>query len=597
MITDDQFNYEEFAQKLVDQIPSLIPQDISEKHVKYIIDTAHNFIILAGESLVNDDTIKLTSEDAAYICQILAEWTFHKSVDLARSDIPNEYWDTILQKIAFTIFEITKHCYKNKIKHEELLDTVERHVIKTYNAAIDELLEENKIKKKTAKNAKKQSNIDKMAEERKEEEEEEEEEDSDYVETDTSQKPKRNFKYIFCFLCVITLIKLAVKCPEVLNNIVPLKITIIIALIALVLFIILERFCSIINPHIEQANNKMLQNLVAPEKMYDRMGIDELSIQFASNLVQIADQEFLAKLVELRQTLTDELGYIIPKIRLQDNPSLYENEYQLFVRNNLVACGYIYPEKYMVTADKLEEHYQCNTSLDYIIGISPINKATVYWLSQQEAEKLPENTLAIEATDVIINHLRNYVIKNVNEIFSVNDVVNYLNLAKSSYNDDFIDNYILNKISIFDIKTILTRLIREEVSIKDYKFILESLAKNVQHTQDPIILTEKLRKDLKYTITSTLYDEYYRICGVEISPEITQILKENSELSEEQSQYLIETIANVYMEQKPVIFADEKIRYVLYELLVETFPEIKVVSKSEIAPNTLLEIKKMDTEE
>ena len=51
------------------------------------------------------------------------------------------------------------------------------------------------------------------------------------------------------------------------------------------------------------------------------------------------------------------------------------------------------------------------------------------------------------------------------------------------------------------------------------------------------------------------------------------------------------------MEQKPVIFADEKIRYVLYELLVETFPEIKVVSKSEIAPNTLLEIKKMDTEE
>ena len=99
------FDFQAFAASMAEQAKELVPKDLEDREKEYIVKTLGNFTLLAGEALYNDEQLNLTAEQAVFITQVIAEWSFHKSIDLIHSGILPEYWDSIMQKIAFTIFE------------------------------------------------------------------------------------------------------------------------------------------------------------------------------------------------------------------------------------------------------------------------------------------------------------------------------------------------------------------------------------------------------------------------------------------------------------------------------------------------------------
>ncbi len=157
------FDYKGFAANMAEQAKELVPKDLQEFEKEYIVKTLGNFTLLAGEALFNDDSLNLTPEQAVFITQIIAEWSFHKSIDLVHSGILPDYWDSIMQKIAFTIFEVAKQAVIRKIPQDQLLQAVEHHVIKVYKASIEELQQKGVIDEATKDRAESQSNIDAMA--------------------------------------------------------------------------------------------------------------------------------------------------------------------------------------------------------------------------------------------------------------------------------------------------------------------------------------------------------------------------------------------------------------------------------------------------
>ena len=94
---------------------------------------------------------------------LIAEWSFHKSIDLIHSGIDKSYWDTIMQKIAFTIFEVAKQGVIRNLKQEQLLQAVEMHVVKVYKKCIEDLEKRGVINEQVKELAESQSNIDAMA--------------------------------------------------------------------------------------------------------------------------------------------------------------------------------------------------------------------------------------------------------------------------------------------------------------------------------------------------------------------------------------------------------------------------------------------------
>lgn len=159
------FKYEEFAQNLAAQAQELVPAEFSPEEKEYVINTLGNFSMMAGKALAEDKNLPFDVETSTYITQIIAEWSFHKSVDVIRSGIPRANWDGVMQKIAFTIFEVAKQAFSQKMPNEQIIEIIEHHVNKTYVEAITELKDKGVIDESLMEFAASQSNMNKMAQE------------------------------------------------------------------------------------------------------------------------------------------------------------------------------------------------------------------------------------------------------------------------------------------------------------------------------------------------------------------------------------------------------------------------------------------------
>lgn len=157
------FDYKAFAADLSGQADAVIPSDIKGADREFIITLIDRFCQMAGNALVKEENSKLNASEASLVVQFIGEWIFHKSIDLIRAKIEPKYREGILQKVAFTVFDIAKRAVEKDIPQEQLISLVEAQVIKSFTKALEELQEKGILSEDIAENAKHQSNIDAMA--------------------------------------------------------------------------------------------------------------------------------------------------------------------------------------------------------------------------------------------------------------------------------------------------------------------------------------------------------------------------------------------------------------------------------------------------
>jgi len=157
------FSPQNFAKNLAAQASQVIPADIPPADKKFIIDIVYKFCVLSGDALVKDAALNLDAGQASLITQFIGEWSFHKSIDLLRAKINPQLREGILQRVAFTVFEIAKQAVVKKMPQEQIIPLVEHHVNTCFKQAIEDLKAKGAIDEKMSNNALHQSNIDAMA--------------------------------------------------------------------------------------------------------------------------------------------------------------------------------------------------------------------------------------------------------------------------------------------------------------------------------------------------------------------------------------------------------------------------------------------------
>ena len=384
-------------------------------------------------------------------------------------------------------------------------------------------------------------------------------------------------------------------------------------LLAVVIFI--AGFQVLINADVQSQLGQLenvrqnMQDLVNPNRMYERLGVDILSLQVGSNLLVIADPDqegqLLAKIAALRQRVTDELGYILPNIRIMDSSALDANEYMILIRGNNVATGYVYPGKYMVIADQWDSMKK-EVPEDAIIGIDPTYQTQAYWINQDDA-KASRLVTAVDATDVVVTHLQECVRKHVDEVMTKTDVLKLMELVRSQ-DPTLVNDLVPTIISTSDLRKIFVNLIREKVSIKDIIFVFERLCDYARFSKEPDILSERLRAALGRQICLSNVEEDKVLYALTLSPDWEKILDDSCQRTElgtmfllnpVQVQELIETTATTLMRahqtcgRQPVVLCSPRIRLPLYQLLERHIPTIVVISYSELI--TDIKVEAIDT--
>ncbi len=354
-----------------------------------------------------------------------------------------------------------------------------------------------------------------------------------------------------------------------------------------------------------EAVKKNMSDLTNPNRMYERLGVDVLTLQVGSGLLEIADPEqdglLLPKIAALRQRVTDELGYIIPNIKIMDSSALGANEYMISVRGNTVAVGVVYPKKSMVRADVWDAQ-GLEVPKDAIIGIDPVYQLQAYWMDS-EFLKQHQDVAPVDCVDLIITHLQDCSRKYVDEIMTKTDVLKLMELVKQQ-DPTLVNDLVPAIISTSDLRKIFVNLIREKVSIKDIIYIFERLCDYARFSKEPDILSERLRAALGRQICLANCTQDKILYALTLSPEWEKTLDDSCQRTELgtmfllnpiQVQDLIESAASTLIRAQqsinvqPVILCSPRIRLPLYQLLERHIPTIVVLSYSELITDIRVE--------
>ena len=192
--------------------------------------------------------------------------------------------------------------------------------------------------------------------------------------------------------------------------------------------------------------------LINPNKYFDRLGVETLLVTLGNDLKTIYDEEhggiLLQRLVMLRKQLVDELGYIIPNVRILFSAENEPKEYDIWVRGKLVAKGEV--------VDKPE---------------------------------------FLDEADVIAEHLKKVAVEYVNYIFTLNNVYKISELV--SKKDNALITTMSEYIDSLDIRNILVKLLEKKISIKDIELIYQKIADYGRDAESIEDLTEKIISDMK----------------------------------------------------------------------------------------------------
>lgn len=168
------FDYKAHANNIVSQLkeilaqPGNVPNIVTDEDKKFIIDIIQSFCVMCGEALYGDPNIKFSAIEAGNIVQVVAEWTFHKSVDMVTGKVPLPNRAPILQVVALNVFNILKLACIKKLPPEKINQLVEDKVKQVYAEEINKLVKKGIMSEQQMSIAISASNLDDMDQARRE---------------------------------------------------------------------------------------------------------------------------------------------------------------------------------------------------------------------------------------------------------------------------------------------------------------------------------------------------------------------------------------------------------------------------------------------
>ena len=217
-----------------------------------------------------------------------------------------------------------------------------------------------------------------------------------------------------------------------------------------------------------------LSKATSPDVMYSRLHEEKLSINLSEELLgfvdtdcEIPEEALVAATVKSRLKLTDELGYVIPKIIFKDDASLNPYEFSIKVRGLEVIRAMVYPDCTMFYTDELHLEKKLKNSIydeDFITG------RKIVWIENSMTKDFWEK--GISGAEYIARVLEFAAVKYVDDLLDYSDIDKYIDVV-SEHNDFLVQNIIPDFISLSDLRFILTSLIRERVSVRDITYIFE----------------------------------------------------------------------------------------------------------------------------
>ncbi|KAF5043041.1 Flagellar biosynthesis protein FlhA [bioreactor metagenome] len=337
------------------------------------------------------------------------------------------------------------------------------------------------------------------------------------------------------------------------------------------------------------------------DNIYELIQIDPIEMEVGYSLIPLVDEasggNFIDRVVMFRRQFAQEMGMVVPSVRLRDNGYLNPNEYVVKLKGEEVARGEILVEYFLAL-----DPGSLSGEVDGIETIEPAYGIPSKWITKDKKE-LAEiyGYTVIDPLSVLLTHLSEVIKVHAHELLSRQDLNQLLNNIKKE-NELLVQEVVPGVVSQGNLQKILGNLLREGIPIKDMETILETIGDYGSSVKDTEMLTEYVRQSLKRTITRK-WSEGGQIKVITLSTDVEKIiinainknergsyLSIDPEVMQKLVGQLLEQISKLKSElNTPIILTSPFVRGYFRKLLDQFYPKAIVLSFNEIDNSTQIQ--------
>lgn len=219
-----------------------------------------------------------------------------------------------------------------------------------------------------------------------------------------------------------------------------------------------------------------LNKATSPDLMYSKLHEEKLTIYLSEELLGFIDsdrdssgEELIAETVKSRLKLTEEIGYIIPKVIFKDDENLNTCEFSIRIRGMEVFRAAVCPKYLMFYADELHTEHKIKNSVN---SVDDISGRKVIWVEKDKTKDFWQK--GISPSEYIAKALEYVCIKYVDDLLDYDDIDKYLEVVEKE-NEFLVENIVPDVLTYADMKYLMTSLIKERVSIKNITYVFEKI--------------------------------------------------------------------------------------------------------------------------
>ncbi len=338
------------------------------------------------------------------------------------------------------------------------------------------------------------------------------------------------------------------------------------------------------------------------ERTEDLLTVDPLKIELGYGLITMADPgqggDLLTRIQVIRQQTATKMGFIVPVVRIVDNMRLRPNEYQVKLREAVIASYELMPDHFLAMNPGLvEEEIEGYPTQEPAFGLQAV------WVPGRDRDKAERlGYTIVEPSAVVATHITELIMAHAEELLTREDVQVLVNHLKE-VSPTVVDELIPALLTAGEVQKVLHNLLRERVSIRNLEMVMETLCDYAPRTKDTEVLTEYARHALAREICGAFADEDGVLRVVTLAPELEQEILNAVNTSQtgdyipvppERADAISERCATslqplVVSGQDPVVLTSAPVRRYFRRIVERRIPKVVVLSYNEMDPAVTLE--------
>jgi len=345
------------------------------------------------------------------------------------------------------------------------------------------------------------------------------------------------------------------------------------------------------------------QTKAEKQPVEEMLDVDRISVNVGVRLISMVDprknSSIFDRIGALRRKYAQQLGIIIPLVRIRDNISLEPAAYEIRIAEMPIAKGQLEPDMFLAM-----DSGNVRTKVSGRQTTEPVYGLPALWIAPEDKEKAEINGyVIIDPESVFITHLSETLKKHAEELLTREDVQTLVDRLRKTQ-PSLVGEVLGELVPVGTLQRVLKNLLKNGIPIRELTTILESLGENAPKTKNITVLTEMVRKSLKRTITEQLKDQTGKISAITLEPalenQMISTLKQDAEeinlgLPAEMAMNLSKKIAQLWKEtmdqghEKVALLCDSRLRSPLAAILSRTVPPLQVIAYDEIVLGTEIE--------